>query len=297
MNMNHLYLRHRRLGTVAAVLAVVAAAYAWYAPLVSAETLPVISNVAATNVDASSAMIIWATDVPASSLVLYGTTTAYGNESPFVNATATSSHSVLIEDLFENTLYHYQVSSGNAMGTTTSSDNTFMTALSTTATTTAATSSDTTAATATSTTAATTSAVLAVTGIDTVNATAFADNTFANGLKWILHLTVPDAEDAFRMKFGDFTSADSSGTIPAASNIRIFSPQSSNAASAGAAITQMSNDFGDWMYFTADASATIPGRQVDVTVEMRIPVGASAGMYTTTFGAQSVASAATSTTP
>ncbi len=248
-----------------------------------AATMPVISEITTTDVGTSTATIHWTTDATSSSWVLYGPTMSYGLATEF-DMTATTSHEAHITGLTDNTLYHFVVSSGNEMGTSTSPNNTFTTML-----------ASTTEATSTATTTP-----LAVTGIDVISSVATADNLFADGWKWVLHLTLPDTEDAFRMKFSDFvnTISTSTATIPVASNIRIFSPQSSNAMDQASALAATaSNVYGGWMTLVGDTSTTTPGRQVDLTIEMRIPIGTAAGSYTTTFGAQSVPSAATSTTP
>ncbi len=87
---------------------------------------PQISNVQATNVTDDSATITWTTDQPATSQVEYGLTTAYGNLSP-LHGTLVTSHSVMLEGLDSNTLYHYRVISTNGNGSATSNDFTFNT--------------------------------------------------------------------------------------------------------------------------------------------------------------------------
>ncbi|HEY4526356.1 MAG TPA: Ig-like domain-containing protein [Candidatus Paceibacterota bacterium] len=232
---------------------------------------PVISNISVSAIGTGAATINWATDIDATGQVFYGTTTAYGHSSA-LNSSNTTSHAITLASLLEATTYHFKVQSTNASSTATSSDMTFVTAS----------------------TASTTP--LAVTGTDTVQGTATADDTFLHGFKWVMHLTVPDTEDAFRMKFSDFTGSPS-GTIPTASNVRIFSPQSSNAANEGSAITETNTSYGGWLNLTGDTSVLTAGRQIDVTIEVRVPSGTPAGSYTTTFGAQSVPQSATSTTP
>jgi FG-GAP-like repeat/Beta xylosidase C-terminal Concanavalin A-like domain len=86
---------------------------------------PVISGIGA-NPSTTSATITWTTDQPASTVVNYGLTTAYG--SGVSNPTLVTSHSALLSNLTCNTGYHYEVSSTSAGGqTSTSSDQTFTT--------------------------------------------------------------------------------------------------------------------------------------------------------------------------
>lgn len=76
---------------------------------------PVISNVAAGNLQTSAATITWTTDKPANSQVNYGLTTAYGSNSS-LDTTLVTSHSVTLAGLSSNTTYHYQVRSVDAGG-------------------------------------------------------------------------------------------------------------------------------------------------------------------------------------
>jgi hypothetical protein len=92
------------------------------------DVAPVISNVAASSVTSSGAVITWTTDKASTSQVNYGTTTAYGNSSP-VNDSLVTSHSVTLSGLLASTLYHYQVQSADSAGTLGgSADSTFTTA-------------------------------------------------------------------------------------------------------------------------------------------------------------------------
>jgi hypothetical protein len=85
---------------------------------------PVISGISATGITADSVTIVWSTDEPATSVVHYGTTASYGTDASVGGLT--TSHSVTINGLTDDTTYHYQVeSTDNADNTSTSSDRTF----------------------------------------------------------------------------------------------------------------------------------------------------------------------------
>ena len=131
-------------------------------------------------------------------------------------------------------------------------------------------------------------AVLAVTGIDAVDTFAIADNMFENGWSWTFHVTVPNTETLFAMKFADFVSGVNS--IPAASNIRFYSAQSSDASTAGSAITITAADTYSTpdMTLATDLDAGTAGRQIDVTVEVRVPVSTPGGSYSTSYGVKSI---------
>ncbi|NCU41884.1 MAG: hypothetical protein EOM19_04150, partial [Candidatus Moranbacteria bacterium] len=73
---------------------------------------PVISNVSVSNVTAQGATVSWTTDIPASSLVDFGTSTAYGTTMGNPDALVTS-HSVVLTGLFPLTQHYFQVRSSN----------------------------------------------------------------------------------------------------------------------------------------------------------------------------------------
>jgi hypothetical protein len=237
-------------------------------------TSPAISNITVTNIGSTTATINWTTDLAGTGQVMYGTTTAYGSTSA-LNTTASTTHSATLTGLQSGTTYHFAVSSGNSVGTTTSSDQSFIT-LSTSS-----------------------STPLAVTSIDSIDTSAVADGTFENGWKWVIHFTVPDNENAFRMQFTNWTMVGtSSPSFATANNVRISSPQSSNASTTGSGMMlSAANTYSDWIYLTGDSSTSTPGRQVDVTVEVRIPLGTTPGSYSANFIANTTPSTATSTTP
>ncbi|HET6455837.1 MAG TPA: family 10 glycosylhydrolase, partial [Armatimonadota bacterium] len=87
---------------------------------------PIISNVQATDIGATSAVITWNTSTASSGLVNYGLTSGYGSQEIDPNGNTTS-HTVSISDLTPETTYHYQCVSTNAYGTDQTTDLTFAT--------------------------------------------------------------------------------------------------------------------------------------------------------------------------
>jgi len=87
---------------------------------------PVISGVAASSIGATSATVVWSTDVASSSQVAYGPTTAYGTSTP-LDAALVTSHSVTLSGLTPGTTYHYKATSANSVGPTSSGDGSFTT--------------------------------------------------------------------------------------------------------------------------------------------------------------------------
>ncbi|HEY5593629.1 MAG TPA: fibronectin type III domain-containing protein, partial [Nitrospiria bacterium] len=88
---------------------------------------PVISAMTTGSITGTSAAVNWSTDEPATSLVEYGTTTAYGNSTPF-NSSLVTGHSQTVGGLQAATVYHYRIRSADATGNVAvSGDNTFTT--------------------------------------------------------------------------------------------------------------------------------------------------------------------------
>ena len=82
---------------------------------------PIISNVQATGITATSAIITWDTDENADSIVRYGNTTALGSIS--YDPTLTTSHSIPLTGLITDTTYYYEVESTDAANNTTVDNN------------------------------------------------------------------------------------------------------------------------------------------------------------------------------
>lgn len=227
-----------------------------------ATSVPAISDVSVDVTGTSTATITWNTDVDSTSQVAYGTSASY-NATTTLDTTPVTSHTVFLGGLVEATEYHFDVSSSDAVGTSTSPDMTFF--------------AGTTAS----------STPLAISGISTIQGTATADGTFADGWQWVLHFVVPTVEDVFSMKFGDFTSASSSSTIPAANDIEFYSPESSNAPTSASAILESGNGYGSDLMLTGNTATSTAGRDIDVYVNVAVPSGTAPGSYSTTFGAMS----------
>lgn len=86
-----------------------------------------ISGVSTSQITDSSAIVNWVTDKPATSQVEYETTDAYGSTTQ-LDENLTASHSVTLDSLKPNTIYHFSVKSKDASGNEASSqDQTFTT--------------------------------------------------------------------------------------------------------------------------------------------------------------------------
>ena len=127
---------------------------------------------------------------------------------------------------------------------------------------------------------------LAVTGINTVKSTMTADASYANGGSWTFLITVPTSETSLSLKFGDWVSGLNS--IATANNMRVYSAQSSNAATVLSAITlTAANTYSTVLTLTGDLDPNTAGRQVQVTVDLKVPTGTAGGAYSTNYAVQS----------
>ena len=77
-------------------------------------TPPTIYNVQVINITATAATITWDTDEPANGLVGYGLTTSYGSNAS--HASYVTNHSLDVTGLTPETIYHFQISSADAVG-------------------------------------------------------------------------------------------------------------------------------------------------------------------------------------
>ncbi len=92
-----------------------------------ANTTPIISGISVSSITATSVIVKWTTNIPGTSQVSYGTTTAYGF-STLIDSAFVTAHSQVINGLNPGTLYHYQALSANSGGPAISADNSFTTA-------------------------------------------------------------------------------------------------------------------------------------------------------------------------
>lgn len=129
-------------------------------------------------------------------------------------------------------------------------------------------------------------AELMVVSVEPIDTSTNADGTFADGWKYIFHITAPSTEQDLAMKFSDWLRTGGGGTIPVANNMRISSAQADNG---GATILLTAADTYSTpaLHMTGDLNPVMAGRQVDITVEVAVPVGTPSGSYTTNYGVMS----------
>jgi glucose/arabinose dehydrogenase/PKD repeat protein len=96
------------------------------APAAAGTPAFVITNLDATAITATTALVTWSTDQPSNSQVEYGTTTDYGAVTP-LDATATLSHARSLSGLTANTTYHYRARSVDSSSRLVVSDDSVLT--------------------------------------------------------------------------------------------------------------------------------------------------------------------------
>ncbi len=121
-------IRRPRLGGSVLVALACAVSVFIVAPACEVAAAPVVGGVAVGSIGLTDATVSWTTDQPADSQIDYGPTTAYGSTT-VLDPTPVTSHAQRISGLATNTTYHFRVTSRNASGMpTTSDDRTFTTA-------------------------------------------------------------------------------------------------------------------------------------------------------------------------
>jgi chitodextrinase len=78
------------------------------------QTAPALSAIAVSSIADTAATVVWSTDEPASTVVEYGTTTAYGQTA--TGSADVTSHSLRLTGLSSSTTYHYRVRSLDGSG-------------------------------------------------------------------------------------------------------------------------------------------------------------------------------------
>ncbi|MDD5639891.1 MAG: Ig-like domain-containing protein, partial [Candidatus Pacebacteria bacterium] len=109
------------------------------------------------------------------------------------------------------------------------------------------------------------------------------DNDFDHGWEWYVSLTIPITDGKVRLKFSDF--AGSVGSIPATGdNIRYYSADDTNGhttENTAVNIATVDTYPADYLIFNggSDEEPDMPGYQVVVKVQVKVPVVATGGSY------------------
>jgi large repetitive protein len=126
---------------------------------------------------------------------------------------------------------------------------------------------------------------LGVTNVSLVKSVATKNNTYADGWEWVFNVTVPTNETLLQMSFDNFSGP---GAL-AATNIRFYSAQSSNHTSSSPVLITSAGAGSAWsnsMTLNQDMDPQTPGRQVQITVQAKVPTSTTDGSYSTSYGIQ-----------
>ena len=212
---------------------------------------PAISNVAATSITATSAVITWTTDQNSSSTVNYGLTTSYGSTSTGNGGTTT--HSVTLTGLTPSTTYDYDVSSTNAASQSSTSGNfTFATSAAGAPSITAVTATSITSSSATitwTTDQASSSQVKYGTTTSYGSSSSLNSSLVTSHSVTLTGLTASTTYDYAAM------SANSGGTLATSANFTF----TTGASGGGGAITVTGNTCASWSYSNSTACTWTPG--------------------------------------
>lgn len=126
---------------------------------------------------------------------------------------------------------------------------------------------------------------LKVTSIEAEKTTAIANGTFADGWKYVFHITVPTDEPDLAMKFANWLHSNGTSTIPVANNMRISSEQASSTSPV--VLTAADTYSLPPLAMLTDLDSGTDGIQVEVLVEVAIPAGTLNGTYSTNYGVRS----------
>jgi len=130
---------------------------------------------------------------------------------------------------------------------------------------------------------------LSVSSIDVAKSTSTADGTFEGGWRYVFHLTVPTNEPNVSLRFSDWmqnASSTGSSTIAVAGNMRISSAQAQSSSTV--TLTAANAYSSPALVMNGDLDPNVPGKQVEVVVEVNIPLGTNSGSYTTNYGIRSL---------
>jgi len=129
--------------------------------------------------------------------------------------------------------------------------------------------------------------VVTVTGISATKSWALANGDYDDGWSWDFEVTVPTTEVSLKMKFADWASGDND--ILVANNIQFYSGEATLAVDAVNAIDITAADtYSAVMTLTGDSNTNEAGRQINITVEARVPTGSASGSYSTSYGIETL---------
>jgi hypothetical protein len=114
------------------------------------------------------------------------------------------------------------------------------------------------------------------------NANGIADGTYADGWSYTFQITAPTNEPNLTMEFADWLNG--ANILPVAGNMQISSAQAT--VTTPITLTAANAYSSPALVMTGDLDPSTAGRQVDVLVQVKIPLTTVNGAYSTSYGVQ-----------
>lgn len=123
---------------------------------------------------------------------------------------------------------------------------------------------------------------LSVDSTTVLNGFAIADDTYTNGFKFRMRVTVDSAlENRLQLKFNDWSKIGGGGTIPTASNMLV------NLANTTAGAASAATTYGSSLSVGTDADSGSLWVQQDIYIWLKVPSSTVGGSYSTSYGVMS----------
>jgi hypothetical protein len=206
----------------------------------------------AQNITSIGAQIVFQVNATGTAQVKYGLDTAYASSTALQAVSANATTTISLTNLVCSTTYHYVIYAEN----------------------TAATENDTTA----DATFTTSPCGITLDSLVMTKATAKANNQYADGWQWEFNITVWNLnEAALKMKFNQWSGA---GALDAGGNMQYSVDSGANWRAVATNATYPA----EALDISGIDNSAAAGRQVKITVQMKVPLGTTAGYYSSSYG-------------
>lgn len=123
---------------------------------------------------------------------------------------------------------------------------------------------------------------LSVDNTSVLNGYAIADDTYTNGFRFKMRVTVDSpSENALQVRFNDWAKVGGGGSISTAGNML------ANLTSTTAGAVSPATTYGSALSVGADLDPGAPGVQQDVYLWLKVPASTVGGAYSTSYGVKS----------
>ena len=123
---------------------------------------------------------------------------------------------------------------------------------------------------------------LSVDNTTVLNGYAVADDSYANGFKFRMRVTVDSVhEDNLQLRFNDWSKVGGGGSIATSGNMLV------NLSNSTAGAVAAANSYGSALTVGTDADSGSLGVQQDVYIWLKVPASTVGGAYSTSYGVMS----------